>query len=116
MADSGAVEPAHPEATDAAHRGSGAVEQVFEPGSTAKVITMAAALEEGVANPTSQYVAPYKYTTPNGEEFQDAEAHADEKLTLTGVLVMSSNTGTVQVGQQMSYETRYKYMTAFGLG
>ena len=116
MADSGAVDPAHPEATDAAHRGSGAVEQVFEPGSTAKVITMAAALEEGVATPTSQYVAPYKYTTPNGQPFQDAEPHADEKLTLTGVLVMSSNTGTVQIGQQMSDETRYKYMTAFGLG
>lgn len=116
MVDSGAVDPANPGATDAAHRGSGAVEDVFEPGSTAKVITMAAALEEGVATPTSQYVAPYKYTTPNGQEFQDSEAHADEKLTLTGVLVKSSNTGTVQVGQQMSDETRYNYMTAFGLG
>ena len=116
MADSGSVDPAHPGATGAAHRGSGAVEEVFEPGSTAKVITMAAALEEGVATPTSQYVAPYKYTTPNGQEFQDAEPHADEQLTLTGVLVKSSNTGTVQIGQQMSDETRYKYMTAFGLG
>ncbi len=116
MADSNAVDPANPGATSAAHRGSGAVEDVFEPGSTAKVITMAAALEEGVATPTSQYVAPYKYTAPNGQQFQDSEAHADEKLTLTGVLVKSSNTGTVQIGSQMSDETRYNYMTAFGLG
>jgi cell division protein FtsI (penicillin-binding protein 3) len=116
MADSNAVDPADPGATDASHRGSGAVEDVFEPGSTAKVITMAAALEEGVATPTSQYVAPYKYKTPNGQEFKDAEAHPDEKLTLTGVLVKSSNTGTVQIGSQMSDETRYNYMTAFGLG
>ncbi len=116
MADSGAVDPANPGATDASHRGSGAVEDVFEPGSTAKIITMAAALEEGVATPTSQYVAPYAYTTDNNQTFHDSHAHPDEKLTLTGVLVKSSNTGTVQIGQQMSDETRYNYMTAFGLG
>ena len=116
MADSGAVDPANPGATDASQRGSGAVEDVFEPGSTAKIITMAAALEEGVATPTSHYVAPYKYTTENNQTFKDSHEHADEKLTLTGVLVKSSNTGTVQVGEQMSDETRYNYMTAFGLG
>ncbi len=116
MADSGAVDPANASATDVSHRGSGAVEDVFEPGSTAKIITMAAALEEGVATPTSQYVAPFKYTTENNQTFKDSHAHADEKLTLTGVLVKSSNTGTVQIGQQMSDETRYNYMRAFGLG
>jgi len=116
MADSGAVDPADPGATDASQRGSGAVEDVFEPGSTAKIITMAAALEEGVATPTSQYVAPYLYTTENNQTFRDSHEHEDEKLTLTGVLVKSSNTGTVQIGEQMSDETRYNYMSAFGLG
>ena len=116
MADSGAVDPADPGATDASHRGSGAVEDVFEPGSTAKIITMAAAIEEGVATPTSQYVSPYQYTTANNQTFKDSHAHADEKLTLTGVLVKSSNTGAVQIGEQMSDETRYNYMRAFGLG
>ena len=116
MADSGAVDPSNAGATDVSHRGSGAVEDVFEPGSTAKVITMAAALEEGIATPTSQYVAPYAYTTENNQTFHDSHEHRDQKLTLTGVLVNSSNTGTVQVGQQMTDETRYKYMTAFGLG
>ncbi len=116
MADSGSVDPANPGATDAGHRGSGAVEDVFEPGSTAKIITMAAALEEGVATPTSHYVAPFNFTTENDQTFKDSHPHPDEKLTLTGVLVNSSNTGTVQVGQQMSDETRYNYMKAFGLG
>lgn len=115
LADSGAVDPNAPGATPANRRGSGAVQDVFEPGSTAKTITMAAALEEGIATPTSQFVAPYAYETPY-RVFHDSHAHADEKLTLAGVLVKSSNTGTIQIGQQMSDETRYDYMRKFGLG
>lgn len=116
LVDSGAVNPADAGATPADARGSGAVEDVFEPGSTAKTITMAAALEEGVAEPGSQFVAPYEYTTANNQTFHDSHVHADEKLTLAGILVSSSNTGTIQVGQQLSEETRYDYMRAFGLG
>jgi len=115
LADSGAVDPNVPGATPANRRGSGAVQDVFEPGSTAKTITMAAALEEGIATPTSQFVAPYAYETPY-RVFHDSHAHADEKLTLAGVLVKSSNTGTIQIGEQMSDETRYDYMRKFGLG
>lgn len=115
LVDSGSVDPNDPGATAAGQRGSGAVQDVFEPGSTAKTITMAAALEEGVATPTSQFVAPYTYETPY-RVFRDSHAHADEKLTLAGVLVKSSNTGTIQIGEQMSDETRYDYMRKFGLG
>jgi cell division protein FtsI (penicillin-binding protein 3) len=116
LADSGSVDPNDPGATPAANRGSRAVSDVFEPGSTAKVVTMAAALEEGVATPESRFVAPYQYTTANNQTFRDSHEHADQKLTLAGVLVSSSNTGTIQIGQQLSDETRYSYMRAFGLG
>lgn len=115
LADSGSVNPNDPGATPANRRGSAAAQDVFEPGSTAKTITMAAALEEGVATPTSQYVAPYAYETPY-RIFHDSHPHPDEKLTLAGILVKSSNTGTIQIGQQMSDETRYDYMRKFGLG
>lgn len=116
LADSYSVDPNNPGATPAHNRGSHAVSDVFEPGSTAKVITMAAALEEGVATPESRYVAPYQYTTENNQTFRDSHEHADQKLTLAGILVSSSNTGTIQVGQQLSDEVRYDYMRAFGLG
>jgi len=116
IADSNAVDPANPGATDAGQRGSGAVEDVFDPGSTAKIITMAAALEEGIATPTSQFVAPFLYTTADNETFRDSHPHPDQKLTLTGILVNSSNTGTVMIGEQLSPETRYNYLRAFGLG
>ncbi|MCB2411588.1 penicillin-binding protein 2, partial [Demequina sp. TTPB684] len=115
LADSGSVDPNDPGATPSNQRGSRAVSDVFEPGSTAKTITMAAALEEGVATPTSQFVAPYAYETEY-RVFRDSHEHPDLKLTLAGILVNSSNTGTIQVGQQMSDETRYEYMRAFGLG
>ncbi|WP_062377394.1 peptidoglycan D,D-transpeptidase FtsI family protein [Demequina pelophila] len=116
LVDSGAVDPNNPSATDAADRGSRAVSTVFEPGSTAKVITMAAALEEGVATPLSQYIAPYTYTTDNNQTFRDSHEHDDEKLTLAGILATSSNTGTVQVGEKLSVETRYEYLEKFGFG
>ncbi|WP_062134658.1 peptidoglycan D,D-transpeptidase FtsI family protein [Demequina aestuarii] len=116
IADSGAVDPNDPGATAADARGSRAVQDIFEPGSTAKVVTMAAALEEGVATPTSRYIAPYRYTTDNGQEFKDSHEHEDQKLTLSGVLVTSSNTGTIQVGEDLTEAQRYHYLEAFGFG
>ncbi|WP_236683533.1 peptidoglycan D,D-transpeptidase FtsI family protein [Demequina aurantiaca] len=116
LVDSGSVDPNDPGATKADARGARTVSTVFEPGSTGKVITMAAALEEGVATPLSEYKAPYKYTTPNNQTFHDSHDSGTQKLTLAGVLVHSSNTGTVQIGEKLSQETRYKYLTAFGFG
>ena len=116
LVDSGSLNPNDPGATPPQLRGSRSVEGVFDPGSTAKTITMATVLEEGVATPESQFVAPYLYTTENGQVFRDSHEHADQKLTLAGVLVTSSNTGTVQIGQLVDDKTRYEYMRAFGLG
>lgn len=116
LVDSGSVDPNNPGDTPAANRGSRAVSDVFEPGSTAKVITIGAALEEGIATPESRFVAPYQYTTANNQTFRDSHVHPDLKLTLAGILVESSNTGTIQVGQQMDDATRYEYMRAFGFG
>ena len=99
--DSAPVDPNDPAASDPKNRGSRAVSTVFEPGSTAKVITMAAALEEGIATPLSQFVAPYQYTTSNDQTFKDSHEHPDQKLTLAGILVTSSNTGTIQVGIEL---------------
>ncbi len=94
----------------------GAVLDVFEPGSTAKIVTMAAAIETGVATPTSKFKVPYQYTTSNGEIFKDSHEHATQKMTLTGILADSSNTGTVQVGELLTKQVRYDYLKKFGFG
>jgi cell division protein FtsI (penicillin-binding protein 3) len=116
LVDSHSVDPNDPGATDVKDRGSRAVSTVFEPGSTAKVITMAAAIEEGLVTPTSHFTAPYKFTTDNGQEFKDSHNNGTQKLTVAGVLAESSNTGTVQIGSLLTPKERYHYLTAFGLG
>uniref|UniRef100_UPI0020297D6A peptidoglycan D,D-transpeptidase FtsI family protein n=1 Tax=Actinotalea sp. C106 TaxID=2908644 RepID=UPI0020297D6A len=116
LADSNAVDPNDPGATATADRGSRSSWTVYEPGSTAKVVTMAAALDAGLATPTSEYVVPYQYTTSNGQQFKDSHEHEDLNLTLTGVLAESSNTGTVMVGQNLPTQVRHDYLSKFGFG
>ncbi|WP_246169524.1 peptidoglycan D,D-transpeptidase FtsI family protein [Actinotalea subterranea] len=112
LADSGTIDPNSP--TNAAPSRAAAV--MYEPGSTAKVIAMAAILETGVATPASQFVVPYQYTVGNGQTFKDSHEHADLNLTLTGILAESSNTGTVMVGQQVPKQVRHDYLSKFGFG
>lgn len=114
LADSNSVNPNDFGATE--YKQSHAVSSVFEPGSTGKVITMCAAVETGVANPLSQYVVDYTYTTPNGQTFKDSHEHGRLNLTLTGILSESSNSGTVQVGEAIPKQVRYDYLKKFGFG
>lgn len=116
LADSGTVDPNDPGATEADSRGSHALSNVFEPGSTAKVITMAAVIETGVAGPLDRWEVPYQYTTANNQTFKDSHPHELLRLTTTGVLAKSSNTGTVMIGQTVPQQVRYDYLAKFGFG
>ena len=92
-----------------------AVQDVYEPGSTGKVITYAAAIEESKLTPNSVYTIPYAMKVA-GSPFKDHEKHATQRLTATGALAISSNTGAIQIGQQLGSKTLYKYLTDFGFG
>ena len=92
-----------------------AVQDVYEPGSTGKVITMAAALEEKKTTPNSVYTVPYSMRVA-GSKFSDHEFHKTQRLTATGVLATSSNIGTIKIGQQLGSTTLYKYLRDFGIG
>ena len=91
------------------------VSAVFPPGSTAKVITAAAALERGRQTPMSPYTVPEQIVV-NGFPFHDADPHPTERLTLAGVLAHSSNVGMVQVAQHVPEQQQYQYYRAFGIG
>ena len=87
---------------------------IFPPGSTAKVITAAAALEHG-ETPATRYTVPEQITV-GGFTFHDAEWHSTERLTLAGVVAHSSNVGMVQVAQHVKPQTQYDYYRKFGVG
>ena len=91
------------------------VQDVYEPGSTGKVMTMAAALEEKTVSPTTVFSVPYKLER-GGSSFHDHEKHPVQHLTTSGILAVSSNTGTIQVGETLSHDTLYNYLTKFGIG
>lgn len=91
------------------------VQDVYEPGSTGKVMTMAAALEEKAITPTTVMRVPYKIKRA-GEYFHDHERHPDKHLTTTGILAESSNTGTILIGEKLSNDMLHDYLTKFGIG
>lgn len=92
-----------------------ALTDVFEPGSTSKVITLAAAIEEGAVTPATRMTIPNTLQRSD-RTFHDAESHGTEKLTVAGVMAKSSNIGTIQAGERLSPQEMYGYMTRFGLG
>lgn len=110
------VDPNNFTATADANRRSRIFQATFEPGSTLKTITAASAIDQGVATPTTQVIAPQTTTVAGGYRIGDSHVHPTEKLTLTGVLIESSNTGIIQIGKRVPYETRYSYWKKFGLG
>jgi len=87
---------------------------IFPPGSTAKVITAAAALEHG-QTPLTRYTVPEQINV-GGFNFHDAEWHPTERLTLAGVVAHSSNVGMVQVAQRVPPRVQYDYFHKFGVG
>ncbi len=92
-----------------------AVSEVYEPGSTGKVITVSAALEEGTTTPTTVYTIPNIFKA-GGRIFHDDKRHPTEHLTTAGVLAISSNIGAIQIGATLSHELFYSYLRKFGIG
>lgn len=91
------------------------VQDVYEPGSTGKVMTLAAALEEKTVTPTTVFAVPYKIKR-GGSTFKDHDKHPVQQLTTSGILAVSSNTGTIKIGETISNEKLYSYLTKFGVG
>jgi cell division protein FtsI (penicillin-binding protein 3) len=91
------------------------VQNLFEPGSTAKVITASAAFEQGGQTPMSAYYIPYSIIR-GGTVIHDAEWSPGEHLTIAGIIAHSSNIGMSQVVQHVPEQVQYDYLRAFGLG
>jgi cell division protein FtsI (penicillin-binding protein 3) len=91
----------------------------YEPGSVGKIITMAAALEEGAVEPTTSYVVPWEHDctdNPNDGILHDSHQHDPMPMSVRDILVESSNVGTIYVAREIPYDRLYHYITGFGLG
>jgi cell division protein FtsI (penicillin-binding protein 3) len=116
-AEAPTVDPNNPGASKERDRQMKIFTESFEPGSTMKMITAASALDSGVASPTTKVIAPYKKKMPwDNIWIKDSTFHPTMKLTLTGVLRDSSNTGIIDIGQRMERSTRVDYFKKFGFG
>jgi cell division protein FtsI (penicillin-binding protein 3) len=91
-----------------------AVTRVFEPGSTNKVVTVAAALEEHLVDPSTHMNVPDNLKVADAV-FRDAEPHNPMWWTTADILAASSNVGTIQLAQRLGKNTIDQYIRAFGL-
>nr|WP_218881539.1 penicillin-binding protein 2 [Leifsonia shinshuensis] len=111
-----ALDPNNIDATDPSFWRLQSLTDPREPGSTFKALTASMLIDQGKATPTSQVLAPYEWKSGNGADLHDSGYHAPERLTLTGVLMNSSNTGMSQLGRALTDQTRYDYLKKFGIG
>ncbi|MFI7579926.1 penicillin-binding transpeptidase domain-containing protein [Kocuria kalidii] len=115
LADSSTVDPNDIGSADAEDLGARAVTQAVEPGSTQKILTAAAAVEEGVVTPRTEITVP-PFLEIDGQKITDAFDHDEERRTFAGIIADSMNTGTVLVGGKLSKEQRHDWMQRFGVG
>ncbi|MGW1763933.1 peptidoglycan D,D-transpeptidase FtsI family protein [Streptomyces sp. NPDC002073] len=121
MANAPGFDPNDLSKARSAAMGNAALQDVYEPGSTAKVISMAAVLEEKAAGPLTHVTVPNRLH--RGDRlFKDDIDHPTWYLTLNGVLAKSSNIGTImatgRLGKTQSdaNDVLYSYLTNFGIG
>ncbi|MEX0868631.1 MAG: penicillin-binding protein 2 [Nitriliruptoraceae bacterium] len=91
------------------------VVDVFEPGSSQKALTMAAAIEEGIVGAQTRFDVPDRIRVST-DEFNDVAPHPTESLSVTDILERSSNVGTIMIAQQLGDERLDTYLRAFGYG
>lgn len=91
-----------------------AISDVYEPGSTFKILTAAAALDSGVTNPEDQFYCSAKVKVDGDTIRCWGAAHGAE--TMAEGLMNSCNPVFVELALRMGTDTFYRYLSAFGLG
>jgi cell division protein FtsI (penicillin-binding protein 3) len=92
-----------------------AVTDVFEPGSTAKLITVSAAIEEGIVRPATTFTVPDSIEVSN-RTYTDYKSHPAAVMDVDTIIGHSSNVGTILIWQKLGNPLLYRYLESFGLG
>jgi cell division protein FtsI (penicillin-binding protein 3) len=91
-----------------------AVSYVYEPGSTFKLVTISAALEEKLTNPNEIFDCQMGSIVYNGMRIRDSKPHG--LLPVWGVLAESSDVGAIKIALRLGEDRFYKYIRAYGFG
>ncbi len=119
MASAPTFDPNHRSESDPAAYRNRAVGDMYEPGSTLKVVTIAAALEEGIVAPEMVLTLPARYVInldPEPKVYTDVGRSSETELSIAEIVARSSNIGTITVQNMLGNERHHAYLSSFGLG
>ena len=106
--------------TYSADSGNIAAVEANEPGSVAKVFSIAAAINEGQVDSTTSFTVPPVFVANKGTQWEsairDAYPHGIEDMSVRKIFVDSSNVGTLMVGQTIGPDKLHDYLKLFGFG
>src|SRR5579864_8903213 len=91
-----------------------AVSYVYEPGSTFKLVTISAALEEKVTNPDELFDCQMGSIVYNGMRIRDSKPHG--LLPVWGIIAESSDVGAIKIALRLGEDRFYKYIRNYGFG
>jgi cell division protein FtsI (penicillin-binding protein 3) len=101
--------------TRADRRRNRAVTDTYEPGSTFKLVTVAAALEEGIVTPTSSFVLPPTLQVAD-RVIHEAHTRGTERMSVRIIVERSSNIGTITIAQRLGDGRLADWIDRFGFG
>ena len=91
-----------------------AVSDIYEPGSTFKLVTISAALEEKLTRPDEMFDCQMGSIVINGMRIRDSKPHG--VLSVADVLAESSDVGAIKIALRLGEDRFYKYIRAYGFG
>ncbi len=91
-----------------------AIQAIYEPGSTIKIVATSGALNEGLVTPNTSIFCHNGYYKDGNVEMRDD--HPAGQLTFAGVLQKSNNIGTYKIARQLGSQRFFEYLHRFGFG
>jgi cell division protein FtsI (penicillin-binding protein 3) len=114
LANAPTFDPNQPGKAKPEARANWALQNIYEPGSTFKIVSFSAALEKGLAKPEDRIDCQMGAITVAGRVIHDH--HAFGSLTITEALAKSSNVAAIKLGLRVGDPTMYDYIKRFGFG
>ncbi len=115
MANAPGFDPNERTAGDNATWRNRALTDVFEPGSSQKALTVAAAIDQGIVTQDTHYSVPDQVRVSTNV-FSDVAPHPTMQMSVGQIIERSSNVGTILMAQELGAPALDEYLRRFGYG